>query len=342
MVGGMRQMKHLNIFESIGRTTGRIEPIHSQFLADALGASLREDRSLFNAVWERIAPKGWDTPDEAHVKAEEPVGQGRRIDICICDKARQHVVGIEIKTSDDSVTSNQLHTYLKGLRAKDEYANYDIAIGYITPFNRQRAGDQADFLLAVKEFDEFSEAFKEVHATHLSWLDIADIAWDGTELWKQHQSYVLCHISSDGKLAEASSNRALEEFFGEDTVARFWAHLSTVGVPRRGDGVQLDLSRMDADPLVRALPEALELLIGDEHTSRAARRKDKFELRQLYVDSQYGAWHKALFDLADRFPHVWLQGEVDYGVRVAHEQHSGGVSLVRSRGLHRLEFGKRR
>ena len=41
----------MNIFETMEKTSRRIEPFHSQFPADALHASIGGDRSLFNQKW---------------------------------------------------------------------------------------------------------------------------------------------------------------------------------------------------------------------------------------------------------------------------------------------------
>ena len=52
----------LNVFTTIHKATHRIEPFHSQFLADALDDSIRGDQSLFDAVWRLAAPSGWELP----------------------------------------------------------------------------------------------------------------------------------------------------------------------------------------------------------------------------------------------------------------------------------------
>ena len=41
----------MNIFETMEKTSRRIEPFHSQLLADALHASIGGDRSMFNRKW---------------------------------------------------------------------------------------------------------------------------------------------------------------------------------------------------------------------------------------------------------------------------------------------------
>lgn len=96
-------------------------------------------------------------------------------------------------------------------------------MAYLTPFNQQRAGDKAQALPTVKEFDEFEKAWPAV-ARHVSWLDVAAIPWNGNELWRQHQLYVYQHICAQDKLHRAANrDRSLDEFFGGECVEAFWA-----------------------------------------------------------------------------------------------------------------------
>ena len=105
-------MTELNIFQTIRNTTHRIEPFHSQFLGDALRASLAGDRSLFEGIWNLCAPADWAPPQSAEVTNESRLVGAQRIDILIVDKATGCVVGIEVKTSRASARSGQL----EGLR----------------------------------------------------------------------------------------------------------------------------------------------------------------------------------------------------------------------------------
>ena len=188
-------MTELNVFGSIGRTTRRIEPFHSQFLADALCASLQGDRSLFEGVWQLAAPDDWRPPAAALVNSEHKVGDGKRIDICIVDSAARRVLGIEVKTTSASARPGQLEDYAQRLAKK--HRESDIAIAYLTPFNRRRAPDEADALPTVRAFEQFEKAFNR--ARHVSWLDVADLSWDGRDLWQQHQAYVRSDLSSPKK-----------------------------------------------------------------------------------------------------------------------------------------------
>ena len=221
-------MKAFNIFEVIGETTRRIEPFHSEFLAEALRVSAQGNRSLFDAVWKLAAPKEWDAPLEPKIESEERLEDGKRIDICVLDKSRGRLLGIEVKTTKASAKKGQLEDYLQGLCKKYGYDKNDedrVAIAYLTPFNRKRAGNVADSLATVGIFDEFTKIF--VNACHISWLDIADIAWDGNELWRQHQAYVHQEIANYGRLQSfVLRNRSFDNFFSEGAIADFWATLA--------------------------------------------------------------------------------------------------------------------
>ena len=337
----------MNIFETIARVTSGFEQYHSQFLADALAHSLNGDRSLFEAVWKLSAPPGWEAPVQAEITPEELV-EGGQIDICMrCVAPHQRVVGIEVKTVDASAHPGQLERYLDGLKRK--YPESQVQIAYLTPFNRERAGEAADRLATVRLFDQFLRAFPQ--ARHVSWLDVAGIPWDGSPLWKQHQAFVIDRISPPSKLAAKLSgpmewDRELDAFFGEEPTAQFWEALSVLGIYAGENGAQINLTDhgQDLASFAKALVQALGLLLEGDRVSRNARKLDRFpaELRWRFLDSPYREVHAALFGFSQMVPYVWAQGRRDYGVRTAHKDYSSGVSLVRSNGPGGIVVGERR
>ena len=115
------RVRAINIFDVIGKTTRRIEPFHSEFLAEALRVSATGNRSLFDAVWKLAAPEGWDVPHEPRIESEKRLEDGKRIDICIFDQSQGRLVGIEVKTTKASAETGQLEAYLRGLCAKYGY-----------------------------------------------------------------------------------------------------------------------------------------------------------------------------------------------------------------------------
>ena len=366
-------MTAINIFQTIKDTTHRIEPFHSQFLGDALRASLAGDRSLFEEIWNLCTPVDWAPPKNAKVKNEFKLDGGQRIDILIKDKDKDkdkdkklgYRVGIEVKTSRASARAGQLEAYLAGLKKK--YAVEQIAIAYLTPFNRPRAEEiikemnrnsservvhgNADALSTVMVFEKFRKSFDPTLARHVSWLDVAEIEWEGGEIWNQHQSYIRTKIASPDELERAlSRNRLLDEFFSEQAVEDFWESL-WVALPkserkRTGEPVIIDLDSFEGGPekLVHALTFLIE---DDEYVDRRRERPNRFDddaSRQGFLNSasRYCRFHEAMFGLTRRFKYVWVQGEKNYGLRVAHKDHSSGVSLVTSQGKNRLTIGRRR
>lgn len=343
-------MEDLNIFKSIRKATKRIEPFHSQFLADALQASRIGDRSLFNEIWKLVAPCGWEVPDDPEIKSEDRDAEsGRRIDITIRDKPRSRVVGIEVKTSDSSAKAGQLEGYQQDLESNERNAGSEIAIAYLTPFNPVRAGDKAGQLKAVQMFEAFESSGK--NAKHVSWLDVAEIPWDGNELWKQHQRYILeCVSSRKNLIVTTSRDRSLDEFFGADVVERFWYALASLGVHPSNGGTTIDLKDLKGDP--ESLANAFKVLIDSENVSRGATRNDTVlpEVRQRFRESSCGAFHGALFALSDRYPYLWLRGtkkndgpvaKKNYGL-VAACKKPRDVSLVTSKASDLIEIGRRR
>lgn len=338
-------MKTTNIFEIIRKVTSRTEPFHSEFLAQALCDSVKGDRSLFDTVWKLVAPKDWDIPPDPKIESEKRLKDGKRIDIIILDKSGSRMLGIEVKTTKESARAGQLKEYLAGLREEykgDMGDRYDISVSYLTPFNRERAPDFADKLQTIVIFDEFLEYCKT--ARHVSWLDIADIPWDGNELWQQHQAYVRKIISNYCDLNKVTTrDRSFDKFFGDYAVEGFWIAFPTSNQREVKSPVIVDLKEHGNNP--RKLVEAFEFLIEDqEYVAIDAKRRNQlpYDLQKRFVESRYGEIHSAIFDLSHRYGHVWLNGRRDYGLRVAHKDHSGGVSLVRSKGERYLQVGQPR
>ena len=339
----------MNIFETIECVTSRTEPFHSRFLADALEESLKNDRMLFEAVWALVAPSGWDTPNSPEILREVNLSTGS-IDIVIRTGSQSgRIVGIEVKTNEESTTKGQLKRYRIGL--KDKYREADLAIAYLTPFNEERAKQKAGLDIAkslptVREFKDFSKAFP--CSKHVSWLDVADVCWDNM-LWEQHREYVRKHISSSELLKE-QRNRTLDNFFDKRPVQRFRKGRSNlqIEVGDLSEDINIDLKEFgdELPSFTKGLVKVIDTLIREGgRVSRNLRipKEDAFKNRHEYLQSSFSEVHEALFRLADRYDYVWLEGKGDYAVRIAHDDHrSSGVSLIRSVGPCRLlVVGKR-
>ena len=325
-----------NIFKVINSVSSRAEPYHSAFLAEMLEWSLRSDRRLFDEFWGVAAP-GWQQPQsKVTICTEDDVGTGR-VDLTLREGDR-YILGVEVKTRETSTTSGQLERYRKGLTKK--YPRCDLAIAYLTPFNSQRAGDDASALPSVREFRKFHKAFPG--SVHLSWLDLAEVDWNGGDLWEQHREYVRSQIASPRQLASwqaGGRSRQLSDFFGPEAAAAFDDQLrEAVG---DFDGYVLDLARVQ-DPA--SFTSALRVVIESKAVRGAKGKRDAFDdaLRERFLAEPTASVHEAIFKLAAEHENVWIEGKLDYGLRVAHPAHGSGVSLLTSRGVDRVEIGQPR
>ena len=335
-----------NAFESDNRDI-LPEMFHSEFLGAALRTSLKGDRSLFEDVWERCAPDGWFCPRDAKVETEHGWEGHRRIDILIRDQKTGCVIGIEVKTRDESVEKKQLEAYRRKLCK--EFGEEKVAIVFLTPFNAKHAEtvskEAVEMLQAVEAFDDFSQGLKRTR--HLSWLDVAEIDWPGGgDLWREHRKHVTKTMASKSKLKKlVSRSRSFADFFGQQAAKEFWSALEdalrTSGSRDVKGGKVIELSEFDGDP--HELAKAVRILIERGEGVRHRGREGVFSAKSLmkFVKSDYGWIHMPLFALTE-FPYVWLDGNQNYGLRVRHRDHRDGVSLVTSQGTGRLLIGQRR
>ncbi len=321
----------MNMFFIIQNATSRIEPFHSRYLAAVLKESTEGDGTFFSAFWRMATQDLWPIPEVLNtgmfeVIPEDPLEVGR-IDITVKDKENRRILGIEVKTSDRSATQGQLERYLESLKKK--YAGQEIHVAYLTPFNKTRAEQHvaeqyAEALASVQEFKEF----QKIHplSVHISWLDVAEINRDGDDVWRQHQHFVRDTICNENKLRVR--NRGFEIFF-EKAAGEFEETLAGLGLDINNH--ELDAASIK-DPA--SFAAAFRVLIESPKTHKAVVRPNKFpdDLKQIFLKSEFYAIHSALFSLAGEYPHVWVEGTSDYGLRVAHPDHSAGVSMIRSLG----------
>ena len=178
---------------------------------------------------------------------------------------------------------------------------------------------------------------------HVSWLDVVDIGWEGgNEIWQQHRTFVVSEISSYAKLKNRSKrDRSFNVFFGDAAADAFWEGLAAVGIESSpGAGARVSLAEVkDVCAFMGAFEE---LMRNGEGIRRQRQRTDEFPGQDVFVNAPAGKVHEALFDLARQFEFVWIQGKENYGVRVVHDAHAGGVSLVRSLDKEHLLIGEPR
>lgn len=340
-----REDSKRNAFES--RNRGQLpEVFHSEFLGVAIRTSLNGDKSLFTGILDRCALKGWVRPRDAWVETEHVLGSSQRIDILIGDEKTGHVIGIEVKTTDETVPKKQLEDYRSKLCEK--YGEENIAMVFLTPFNYDRAEaaheGAAEVMQSVEAFNEFSDDLDRVH--HLSWRDLAEIDWEeGGELWKQHQEYVCGHLAADRNVTDLFARSwSFSALLGKKAAYEVIKLLASRGTRPYKGGVEVDLRQYGGKPheLAAAVRTLIEQGEGVVPTKKTGGHFPD-ELRRDFVDTPgVGAFHWALFRIAEQFENVWLQGISDYGLRVAHRCKTGSVSLVTSRGVYRLRIGQLR
>ena len=317
--------------------SSRIEPYCSHFFAKALDKSSKMNRSLFEQTWTLCTPSDWITPTHAHIVAEKVLEGDRRIDIVIFDEDRSRVLGIEVKTTEDSVESGQLESYFRLLQ--DEYPDKDVTIGFVTPFNELSVkevgmeADQAVRLPSVSEFHELRRFVPQDRAFHVSWLQIVkDTEWVEEPLWAQFVWFVANKIASLEELdRRMRTDQSLGRFFSHVAAEKFRIAMQDLA-ERNG---LVDLRTLTNEPRkLQSFLEALTILIeDDQNVDHHKCKEDRFsdDRKKELVNSDDGRVHSEILKLSEKYDHVWIQGEKDYGLRVAHKNHpSSGVSILTS------------
>lgn len=329
-------MSDLNIFCIIRRVSSRIEPYCSQFFADALSSSIKRDKTLFEKVWTLCAPPDWNPRTNAHIFAEDILGEGRRIDITIVDESSARVLGIEVKTTDRSVKPGQLETYYGLLNNK--YPSKQVSIAFLTPFNEGsvkeigRDSNEASRLPSVDEYREQCRFIPPHRAVHVSWQQIANINWAEEPLWGQFAKFVQDKIAPPHILETYLRNdQSLTRFFSDEAINEFGKAMQEITFSANS----VDFDTLSGDPnALQSLLDALTALIEDDQSVNCQKfQRDKFSEDRIneLVNSEYGRVHKDIFKLSIKYRHVWIEGEKDYGLRVAHNNHKrNGVSILTS------------
>ena len=328
-------MSALNIFCIIRQVSSRIEPYCSQFFADALSSSFEKDRTLFEKVWTLSSPPDWKPPTEARIVVEEILEGNKRIDIAIFDEALSRILGIEVKTTDESVEPEQLETYYRLLQR--QYPSKEVAVVFVTPFNEGSVKDisknsfEAVRLPSVREYHELCRAICPDRAAHVSWRQIANIDWAGDPLWKQFVWFVQNQIASNDILEEYLRNDlSLARFFSDGAVEEF--KIAMRGLTRSDGSVRLETLASDPGALQSFLKALTTLIEDEQRVDLRKSRQDRFVADGIakLIESEYGRVHGEVFKLSSEYCHVWIEGKNDYGLRVTHKNHPGGVSILTS------------
>ena len=318
----------MNIFEIHRRTTSRIEPFHTAYLASCL----TESQELLGKFW-ALATAGneiWPVPS-THVRVveEDILDDGKRVDIVVRASSPNLLIAVEAKTTDSSVKPGQLAAYLERLKVK--YPNHCIWMTYLTPFNTMNEPEGYRGHEAIKEFQRFNSRY--AHSTHLSWVDVAGLVWQGNDdVWRQHTEYIRETICKPPTLIVGWGS--LDQDLGWEIMRDFWHEIDKTGF--HADKGVLTL-KPDNDP--EALAGALKLLLSSEKVrSKSIGRRTVAEgVKSELVKSTYGQFHQQVFQLLDEYPFLGIRGKKGYGLTLPVQ----GVHRVVSICTSKLEYPER-
>ncbi len=319
-------MPEETIFDIIEKVTSRIEPFHSRTLAWFLD----EDKQFCISFLKAFLPADLlaEFNGQPHVIPELVLGDSKRIDISI--QLNNAVVGIEVKTVDSSTTKGQLENYWNQLQTK--YKDHHIYLIYLTPFNKNNCHETIfEGIHAIKEFDDFQKIPAHM-GIHINWLDVVALYPvqhdNGQEysMFCQHKKYIEEKVCDNRILVRNENSRGLEDFFGPEKVNRFINYL-------KSSNITVQENSFFTIPLAKnihsfdAIIELIKILLDDNSFSTKKISSISKELRQEYESGEFGNFFKSVFLLADDLDFVWLKGEKDIGLRIAHKNHTSGVSV---------------
>lgn len=329
-----------NVFEIIEKVTSRIEPFHSEFFA----ASLRNDKGLLNNFLMLIRNKNIDESyltfsniNGLNITSENSFDDFKRIDITIQDPISKIIIGIEVKTSDSSVTKSQLAFYYYNLLRK--YPNHNVVMVYLTPFNLLNIPDTvpATSIHAITEFSEFSNECR--NSVHISWDDVVNLynlePDKINSIYQQHREYIISKITNKslliGRLSFIARNRDLAEFFGAGCVELFIDFLRKGGIKYTEDDKKIVFNISDNVNNYERLIQLFEILINSDQFQKKLRKHNKVEesLIRKYEQGVNGDFFKILFGKLNTYSYLWLDGTGRIGVRAFHKSHpNSGVSII--------------
>ena len=328
----------VNIFEIISNVTSRIEPFHSEFLTVAL----REISMFRNGFLNLVLPSEsrnllgkFLKSDKLEIISEDLLSDNNRIDVVIKEPLSKNIIGIEVKTSDSSVSNNQLHDYHD--KMIDKYPEYNIHIVYLTPFNRLNLPEEVALnqIHAISEFDNFHVENK--NSIHVNWNEVVDL-YDKSNsmensIFLNHYKYIKEEITNvvrlKKRIIDIERNRGLVEFFGDSCVEDFYEKISSGNFSYTEDDQMIYFNIAENINNVGSLLSAFTILMESERLKKLSRKKNQVEeeLLRVYEFGTNGAFFKQFFSIVNNYKYLWLQGKGRIGVRAAHDLYSSGVSV---------------
>lgn len=339
------ELEPTNVFEVIKNVTNRIEPFHSEFLATCLSVdkTFRED-FLHAFLPETLSKQLIESSEESalDIRSEYRLGSDQFIDVVIFDDTHKQIIGIEVKTTDTSVTFGQLLAYNNALKEDEERPNYSVYMIYLTPYNEKSIpdnilGDERKLMASEKEFKEFNDKSKD--AIHINWKEVVDLyptQGSNAALYQQHKAYVNAVISNDAKLMvklkAMTRNRELAKFIGGDTVTDLETLMGEVNFSELESKYTFSLVA-DKHNNYRNLKDLVDILCASEKLNQSPRNAKANEvdaaLMANYAQSEHKIFFEYLFEKVNKAPYLWLEGKGNLGLRAVHSDYpSSGVSLL--------------
>jgi hypothetical protein len=328
-----------NIFEIIEKVTSRIEPFHSEFLVN----SFRNDRELLNKFIFHLINKGIDKliqkfidAEELIIKSEDSFEDYRRIDITIQEPISMTIIGIEVKTSDSSVSKNQLSFYYNNILQK--YPDHDVIIVFLTPFNHENIPKEIspNLIRAIAGFVDFNKLIP--NSIHINWKELVNLYNNSqsneNSLYTAHKEYITSKVTNESllmrRINSLARNRGLAEFLGETCMETFFDNLFNNNIISHEDDKKIIFNIGENINNYESLIDSFEILIDSEKLQKTSKKQNKV---QEYLTNQYehgsnGDFFKQFFSFINNYSYLWLEGTGRIGVRASHTLHpSSGVSL---------------
>ncbi len=327
----------MNIFEIIENVTKRTEPFHSEFLTE----SLRTDMELRKKFFDLVLPADLipsfsksSFQNKLVIESEDRFENRKRIDVIIQDKDSKKIIGIEVKTSDSSVSANQLSDYSKNMREK--YPDYQIIMVFLTPFNTDNLPEDIlpSKINAIQEFLKFEEA--GILSVHINWRDIVNLYKKPVglqnSLYSQHEVYICKRVINESllRIDNIERNREFFQFFGQDTFEKFIEYVKNEKLFFREEDKKylfpLEENRYEFKKII----SLIKIVIESEQLNKTTSKKNFVtnDLLYGYCNGTYGKFFRSLFSTVEKFPFIWLEGKKRIGVRASHPSHPNGVSIL--------------
>lgn len=329
----------VNIFEIIEKVTSRIEPFHSEFLTN----SFRNNKILLNKFFLLIRTSltndsinKFIASEELIIVSEDLFFDSKRIDLTIKEPKSKNIIGIEVKTSDASVSHNQLSIYHDNMIRK--YSDYNILIVFLTPFNKQNLPHDIspEEIHAINEFSSFHKNIE--NSIHINWDDVVDL-YENTlsyenKLYIDHKEYIKTEVTSESRLKQRiinmDRNRGLAEFFGEECVGNFFESLLENNITYHEDDKKMKFNLAENANNFDELINTFQILTNSDNLQKKSTKTNKVnkELIKRYENGSNGIFFRLFFSYIENHSYLWLEGKARIGIRASHNLYkSSGVSV---------------